>query len=433
MKDKARLIDMAKNFAIVLLLISAGFLLYKATVSGHDSFFSGLDGLFGGNSVSGDIDLPEGEVTSLASDPVFLLVTAEDGSHYAVKYNSDFKDKLIAQFSGSLGEALGSSGKPTQVSVEKWQAALSGSGVFFDYLYPQPLSAIASSLGTEISRDTSLETARRFYLSKDGENLVLYFISEGDGIIYRCDTVLSFSTLETKISECPIGSANFAFELGEDYASLDPYFIFSHENEPLRAVTVSNPVHDNYDGTGLLAYFGMNSRVVSEYAESDGSKVYVEGDKSLRIESSGKVIFDTTGSNGIIISGGSSGLTITDCISACSEIVKNSIGLVSGDGVTELFNVSNVSSPSSCTVSFGYFVNGIPVTLPGGESAASFQIISGTIVKAELYLRSYTLPGGTIVPMPEKQAAAIAETRGGEPVLTYEDKTDSVTCAWIIS
>ncbi|PKM71575.1 MAG: hypothetical protein CVU91_13155 [Firmicutes bacterium HGW-Firmicutes-16] len=431
MKNKARLIDMAKNFAIVLLLISAGFLLLKATVGGRGSFFGGLEGLFDGNSDSVSAELPEGEVTTLASDPVFLLVTSETGSHYAVKYNNDTKDKLMAQFSGSLGEALGSSGKPTEVSVEKWQTALSGSGVFFDYLYPQPLSAIASSLGTEISSDASLETARRFYLGEDGGNLVLYFISEDEGIIYRCDTVLSFSTLKTKISECPLGSANFAFELGEDYANIDPYFIFSHENEPLSAVTVTNPVRDNYDGSGLLAHFGMNSRIVSELPKSDGSKVYVEGDKSLSIESSGRVIFDASGGNGIIIKGGSAGLTITDSISVCSEIVKNSIGLVGGDGVTELVKVSNVSTPSSCTVSFGYFVNGIPVTLPGGESAASFQIISGTIVKAELYLRRYTLPGGTIVPLPEKQAAVIAETRGGEPVLTYEDRTDSVTCAWI--
>lgn len=430
MKDKARLIDMAKSLAIAVLLVSAVLLLLKATVSGRDSFFGGLDGLFGGNSGSDTVDVPKGEVAALASNPVFLLVTAADGSHYAVKYNSETKEKLIAQFSGSLGEALGSSGKPEEVSVEKWQTALSGSGVFFDYLYPQPLSAIASSLGTEVSQETALETARRFYLGKDGENLVLYFISEANDTIYRCDTVLSFSTLESKISECPLGSANFAFELGKDYASLDPYFIFSHESEPLRAVAVTNPVRDSYDGTGLLEFFGMNNRVVSEYP-SDGSKVYVEGDKSLSIESSGKVIFDTSGTNGIIINAGSAGLTISDCISACSEIVQNSIGLLGGDGVTELVNVSNVFSPSSCTVSFGYFVSGIPVTLPGNEYAATFQISGGTIVKAELYLRSYTLPGGTIVPLPEKQAAVIAETQGGEPILTYEDKTDSVTCTWI--
>ncbi|MFB0921158.1 MAG: hypothetical protein QMB62_09790 [Oscillospiraceae bacterium] len=429
MKNRARLIDMAKNFAIVILLISAVFLLIKATVSGQDSFFGGLDGLFGGKAVSSTAEQPESAVTALASDPVFLLVTAEDGSHYAVKYDNDAKEKLISQFSADLGDALGSSGETEEQSVEQWQNALSGSGVFFDYLYPQPLSAIASSLGTKISNNTSLQTARRFYLGKNGKSLVLFFISESDGKIYRCSTALNFSSIEPKIAEYPIGSANFAFELGAEYASIDPYFIFSRENKALRAVTVSNPVRDSYDGTGLLSYFGINSRVVSGYTETDGSKVYVEGSKSLRIESSGKILFDTTG-GGLII-GSPSNLTVTDCIAACSDIVSNSISLTSGDGVAELVRVSNVSSPSSCTVNFGYFVNGIPVTLPGNKYAASFQISDGAIVKAELYLRSYTFPGGTIVPLPEKQAAVIAEIEGGEPVLTYEDKTDSVSCTWI--
>ena len=430
MKDKARLINMAKNFAIIALLFSAVFLLFKATVSGQDSFFGGLDGLFGSKTDSGAVEHQGNAVTALASDPAFVLVTAKDGSHYAVKYDNDAKEKLISQFSADLGDALGSSGEPEVQSVEQWQSALSSSGVFFDYLYSQPLSAIASSLGTKISNNTVLQTARRFYLGRDGKDLVLYFISENDNKIYRCSTALSFSSLEPKIAECPVGSANFAFELGKEYASIDPYFIFSHENKALRAVAVANPVRDSYDGTGLLSYFGINNRVVSGYTESDGSKVYVEGEKSLRIESSGKILFDITGGSGIVI-GAPSELTITDCIAACSDIVSNSIGLTCGDGATALVMVSHVSSPSSCTVNFGYFINGIPVTLPGNEYAATFQISDGAIVKAELYLRNYTFSGGTVMPLPEKQASVIAETKGGEPVLTYEDKTDSVSCTWI--
>ncbi|MEA4894118.1 MAG: hypothetical protein VB064_02530 [Oscillospiraceae bacterium] len=432
MKDKSSLVDMAKNLAIILLSLSAVFLLFKATVIGNGSFLDGIYGLFGDSSASDTVELPENEVAELASDPVYLLVTAANGSsHYAVKYGSDDKEKLIAQFSTDLGDALGSSGNPEEVSVEQWRTALLASGVFFDYLYPQPLCAIASSLGTEINGGASLDTARRFLLSSDGEELVLYYLSESNGKIYRCNTALSFSSLEPKIAECPIGSASFAFELGKDFSALDPYFIFSHEKKALRAVNVSNPVRDGYDGAVLLECFGLNSRVVSEYTESDGSVAYVEGGKSLRIESSGKVIFDTSEDSGILIGSSSGELTITDCISACSKIVKNSIGQISGEGVTELVNVSNLSSPSSCIISFGYYVDGIPVTLPNGKNAASFQILDGKIVKAELYLRSYTFPGETIVPLPEEQAAAIAKSTGGEPLLTYEDKGDSVAFTWI--
>ncbi len=433
MANKTKLIDMAKNCAIVLLLFSAVFLLYKATFNEQDTFLKGLDSFFGGNSEAGTERLPAGESFALVSDPVFILVTAEDSSHYAVKYDNETKRKLITQFLAYLGEALGSSGEPEELTSEQWQKVLSGSGVFFDYLYSQPLSVIASSLGYEINSGASQKTARRFFLGNSNGNLVLYFISEGDGKIYSCDTVSSFSSLKPKIAECPIGNAKFAFELGDEYAKLDPYFIFSNESGSLRAVTVSNPIREGIDSAALLGYFGMNGKTVSKYTETDGSEVYVDGEKSLRIESSGKVVFSATGSSGLLISGNPEELSIADTVSACGEIVRNSIGQTAGEGVTGLVDVSSVFSPSSCTVSFGYFVNGIPVTLPGGVSAAKFHISGGAITRAELYFRSYALSGGVINALPEKQATVIAQSHGGEPVLTYEDKIGSVTCTWIYS
>ena len=242
---------------------------------------------------------------------------------------------------------------------------------------------------------------------------------------------MSFSSLESKIAECPTGNAKFAFESGDEYAKLDPYFIFSNESVALRGVTVSNPVNGtSFESAGLLKYFGM-SQVVLPYKEADGSIIYVDGAKSLRIGSSGKVQFQVTENGGQSITGGESGLTITDCISACNNIVMNSIGLSSGDGVTGLVNIEDAYSPSSCTVSFGYFVGGIPVTLPSDSYAASFKFKGGSIVKAELYFRSYAISDGTVNTLREKQAAVIAETTGGEPVLTYDDNTDSVSCTWI--
>jgi len=431
MKDKARLIDIAKNITIVLLSVSAILLLLKITINGPDSLFGSLEGIFSSSSGTGAVNLPDSESSGLTADPVYILITAENGSHYAVKYDSKSKDKLNSQFSAYLGEALGTSGKPTEISSETWREALSGSGVFFDYLYPQPLSAIASWLGFEMSGEASDKVARRFFLGSDDGRVFLCFLSEDDGRIYRCSTSMSFSSLEPKIAGCPIGSANFAFELGEAYAKLDPYFIFSHESCSLREVTVSDPVREGFDNVALLGYFGMNSRVASEYQENNGSVAYVDGDKSLRIESSGKVVFSTTGDSGLYLNSSSSGLSAEDCISACYEIVKNSIGLTSGDSAIGLVGITDASSPSSCTVSFGYFVDGIPVILPEGVYAATFQISGGAIVKAELYFRKYTFSGSTINAPPETQAAAIAQSTGGEPVLTYEDKTVSVGCTWI--
>jgi len=434
MKDKAKLINMAKNCVIVLLFISAVFLLFKAVVNGQESVFESLSNLFSGNSGASTSNLPDSEISGNAAFPVFLLTTTEDGSHYAVKYDSQSKDKLISQFTTYLGEALGSSGNLKEISVEQWQQALSGSGVFFDYLYPQPLSAIASWLGYDITGEVSSKTARRLFLGNDDGNMTLYFISEGDGKIFSCETARDFSSLSPKIADCPIGTANFAFELGVEYANLDPYFIFSHESGTLSAVTVSNPVRDNsFDSSNLLPFFGMNQQTVSEYTETDGSQVYVDGEKTLRVEASGAVIFSVTGNNGLYLSSNSGALSIIDSISSCYEIVKNSIGLTSGDASLGLVGVTSAASPSSCSVNFGYYVDGLPVTLPRGGFAASFDISGGAIIRAELSYRKYVSSGGTLMALPEKQASVIAEAKGGEPVLTYEDKSDSVDCTWIIN
>ncbi|MBP8640590.1 MAG: hypothetical protein KBI01_06795 [Oscillospiraceae bacterium] len=433
MKDRAKLIDTAKNLVIVVLLLSAIFLLLKAVVINPKSTFESIGGFFGRNSAAGTVSPQSNESTENAASPVFLLITTEDGSHYAVKYDIQVKNKIISQFSGYLGEALGSSSSLHKITVEQWQEVLSGTGVFFDYLYPQPLSAIASWLGTSVTNEAANKTARRLFLGNDNGNLILYFMSESDGNIYSCKTARSFSSLSPKIAEYPLGTASFAFELDPEYANLDPYFIFSRESKTLQAITASTPVRDStFDSYAMLSYFGMNSHVVSEHTEADGSEVFVDGDKTLRIEASGKASFSVSGSTGVQLIENSEASSISDYISAFCKIAKNSVGLNSGDAVVGLVNINDKDFPSSCTISFGYFADGIPFTLPGGKYAAYFEVSNGTLVKAELYFRKYSFSGGSTIALPEKQVTAIVEAKGGEPVLTYEDKTDSVVCSWII-
>ncbi len=430
MKDKAKLIDITKNFLIVLMTISALFLLFRAVTNEPGNIYEGLKELFGGSTETGSESLPGSTNPVHAANPVFLLTTSVDGSHYAVKYDSQSKDKLVSQFSADLGEALGTLVSLREISEDNFREALGGTGVFFDYLYPQPLSALASWLGTEASGEVSAKTARRLFLGNDEGKMILYFFSEGDGKYLSGETALGFASVSDKIAEFPIGNANFAFELKGQYETLDPYFIFSRENDTLRAVDVSSVLPDN-NGKDLLSYFGMNKNVASDYIEANGSVVYVDGEKTLRIESTGEVIFSVTGSEGVNLSPSSSVLTVEDCISACYEIAENSIALKSGDGIIGLVNVSGAADPDSCTVSFGYFVDGIPVTLPQNEYSASFHLRGGTIVRAELNYRNYTFSGGTVRALPEKQAAEIAKAQGGEPVLTYEDKKNEVVCSWI--
>ncbi len=431
MKNKAVLIDHGKSLLIVLLLISAVFLLFKAMLFRPDKFFDNIGNFLGAQPAPGGYEGGESELISSAASPCYILATTEDGSHYASKYDGTNKEKLFSQFSPYLGMALGSADTPVQINEAQWQSALRQSGVFFDYIYPQPLSAMGSWLGTSPSGGTGEYEARRLYLGSNGDVMCLYFINAHDHSIYRCSTALSFSDIASKIAELPMGSANFAFELGETYENIDPYFIFSYETLQLRAMTSSSPIRDGYSLSELFSIFEMNSRTTSECPEKDGSYVYVDGEKSLRIDVSGKLSFSVAEGKGISIP--KADIELEDCIALVNSIAQKSIGASCGEATVGLSGISNGGVSEACTLYFSYFIDGIPVKLSGGLYAVSAKFSAGSIVRLDLVYRSYTHTGEMLMPLPEKLACAMAAATGGEPLLQYEDKNDGVSCAWIVN
>ena len=414
MTAKARLVDMAKSFVILLLALSAILLLLRITLQGEQTATreSGTrpPASYGGTTT-----------------PVFLLLTGEDGSHYALKYDNDGKQRLSAQFSAYLGEALGSAEKLTELSAEDFQAALSGIGVFFDYLYPQPLESIATGLGTALKDEMAGKAARRLFLSGVEDALSLCFIDSATGKIYSSRLPQTFSSLREKIAQFPLGNAEFAFQLGAEYEMLDPYFIFSHESTQLRAVTATNPLRDTDASALILSQFGM-SPAASQYPEVDGSAVYVDGEKNLRIGSSGRIIFSAQ-EKALRVSGEGEAPTVNELISFCDGIVQNTLSEYAGEGELALSGLRHTDS--SVTINFLYYLNGVPVMLPGNEYAASFQFVEGSLLRAEIYFRSYSLSDSSLSAIPEKQAVALAAVEGGEPVLVYRDNLDSVDWNWI--
>jgi hypothetical protein len=431
MFDKTKRADIARNCAIALLFVSAAFLLLRVVFSGSAGLSDELGRLFSGKGGTSSAALPGEDGSGPAAGPVFLMTTTEDGAHDAVKCAGGDKEKIVSQFSAYLGEALGSPADLAEVGEDAWRKALTRSGVFFDYLYPQPLSVLASWLGTEVSVSVSEKSARRLLLAEDNGGMALYFMSAGENRIYSCKTAVSFAPLAARLREFPAGSAQFAFELGEEYEGLDPYFIFSGKGGPLRKLSAANPVREGFDAAALMGGFSMNSRVASQYSEPDGSVVYVDGDKSLRLEASGGLVFSTSG-GGLPLTADSEPPSLSACISACLKIAGDSLASASGDAEISLADISGLLAPGDYTVTFVYFADGIPVLLPDTAYAARFEIRGGALTRAELRLRSFAFTGETVLALPERQAAAIAAEKGGEPVLIYEDRPDGVVCTWIM-
>ncbi len=421
--DKAKRIDRLKNIVIALLLVPALYLLYRAVF--YEKSFS-ADTPFGASDTAQAQTDPAGAAV-LSEKPAYLLVTGMDLTHTAAKYDDDARERLLSQFSAPLGEALGSAGDPKQVDIAQWQAALRGRGVFYDYLWPHPLSVAASSLGTTANGAAANASARRLLLSVEEGGVRLYYVST-DNTIWCCTTALSAASLLAKLTDYHSGEAKFAFEQDSEYKSLDPYFIFSGEDAKLDALIASTPLPDS---AKLFPVFGMNSRASSGNIEKGGSIVYVEGSKILRIDTTGGVLFSVTGKKGVPIGAGKE-LTQEQIVAACAAIAEKVVGCNAGVAQLVLMGCETDEDAHSVNIEFGYAVGGIPVTASSGAPAATFKVSGSTITRAEFNFRKYVYAGETLTALPETQAAAIALSSGGEPVLTYDDRSDGVAASWIV-
>lgn len=412
---------------IFLLLISAVYLLLRATVIDTSDY---IEELF-----SGGADQPASSSVSstgiVPSYPFAIVLTGDDGSHSAVKYNKEAKQRVFSLFSATLGEALGSAGEAETIKESDWTSALEGHGVFFDYLYPLPLEILSTHLGAAMpSHADGNLIIRRLILSEREEKLCLYLKDEAQNAYYRMDTPLNFSSLNLsqRITDLALPEADFAFQ--RKAAGIDPCFVFSGEDISLPELS-SSPISTGSDGSTLsLSTFRMNAGAASVYSENDGTQIYVEGGKSLRVDSSGYLLFAVTGTGGIPV-GDSETATLSDRVYAAGVLVRNTLP-TGGDVDVGLLSVEDTES-DGCTIYFGYYVNGIPVKLQNTDWCAKVRISGENIVRAEFYLRSYAVQTTFLAPLPENHAAILAAEEGGEPLLVYTDRAEDVTWSWILN
>jgi hypothetical protein len=367
-----------------------------------------------------------------------MAVTWEEGARYGVKYDEAGLSELYGRFSVALGEALGSSGNAEPVDEKEWKAALSGAGVYIDFLYDQPLSVLSGWLGSSINQVSASHTARHLCLARDGNDLAMYYIRSEDGQAYRCDTALDFPYISPQLENYAPNGAQFAFELGDSYKLLYPYAMLLKELPEISSVTAGNPLHSKVTPDSLLSIFNMNSFVANSYTETDGSVVYVEGsaesESTLRVSPSGRISYSQTGAENLKVPGSGLVPTTAQVIEAAFSLVNGSLGAWCGDAALGLSKIVYSPTNEAYTVCFDYIVNGLPVLLAGGERAAEIQVRHGAISKAVLNFREFALGSEVEEPLPEMQAAAVvASGGGGEPLMVYEESGNEIRPVWIIN
>lgn len=412
---KKGLIEFGKSLLIIALAISA------LKLSGTNDL---MPKLFDSETHSSEAsEVADGQISQM-SKPLSLVVTSSENAHYGVKYDAKGIGDTYADFTAALGEALGSAGEPVLVDTAAWESAIGQSGVFFDYIYSQPISAASKWLGVEISGVMANHSARRFCLAVEGDSIAIYYDCD-DGEFYRCSSALSSDSFIKIIDKYVPNGAMFSFELDDYKDVIDPYYLVLNSATSISNLSATNSIA-SMDSEDLLGIFDIELMVTSSYGEADGTQVYIEGDKSLRIAPDGQLQFNNLGSEQI---GSGEILSVLDILTLTSRLVSNLP--ISCD--TQLSYVLYDSATNEYTVRLEYVYDGIVVAFAGRTSAIELRFMgSGEIEFADIICRDYSATDTAIV-MPERQALALVIAKGGgEPMLAYTDYGDVVGFDWTI-
>lgn len=424
-KRRSRVIEWGKNLLILLLALSALYLLGCTQLSGGIS--KGIRGLLEDSGTDSGSTLTQS--SSVSVHPVRLAIY-QDGRRYGVQYSQEEADAAFSSLSTLLSEALGSAGAPEPVSEKDWRSALCRTGIYMDFLYPVPLLTLSGWLGNGQNNSALSGTARRICLAADeGGGVSLFFINEEDGSYYACGTTLTRDFhLNEAVADWSPNGALFAFEV-PGMETLAPYTLLTTTPEPA-VYAADNPLlEDSARVTELLNVLSFHTQGTTLDPAAGGQ--IVEVNDSLRLSDTGVVTFHTIGDSDFRFTlPENSTQAALDYVQALAEAT---VGAWCGEARLCLAVVEETAD--GLEIIFQYSLNGAPVALTEDRTAARFLVSGGAVTDFSLYLRTYSDTGETSIVLPEVQAAAAMEAmdmQGKELTLLYQDSGGAlVSAGWI--
>lgn len=423
MKNKRRWIEWGKNLLILLLTVSALWLL-SMTPLVQDSGLVGL--LRPGQTEGGDAD----SVTLTAAARPSRMVVSTDGEHYGVQYDQETVDDLFARLGSLLGDALVSSGQPARISEDQWQAYLRGAGIYFDFTGNISLSALGGWLNRE--ETCTLTAAARRILLADGadDRVLLCYQDPEDGGFYACTTGLTGSLhLVPAVSGITGNDAQFAFESGAWAQELDPYTLITGESSH-KTYTASIPLTPEGDLTQLLEALDYTGR---NHASVSGGELYLDGNDRLRVLKGGQVSYDASQKGKYPVTMAGESATVAEAIEAARELAENTVGSLCGEA--ELYLISAQTVEDGYQIRFGYRLDGTTIWLYDEGWAAEFYVRGGYVTSFTLYFRSYVSTGATALLLSMDRAAVMLPELTEEKcelILQYRDQGENtVAPTWV--
>jgi len=410
-----RVLEWAKTVLIVGLTISALLLgwqtgLFTEFVAGIPFFGSVAEMIRGTASPVETGETPVKE----AARPLSIVITNEEGLRYGVRYDTDARNAVYDRASSIIGEALGSAFEPVEIDEDEWRSALSGAGVFFEYVTPVKLSVLDGWLGARIPEMPEDILLRRLYVAFGEERSRIYLQDFESGSFFGADT----ASAAGKAQELEIYSPNgavFAYETGIRGSENAPYMLIMQESDhsEIRAA----PAGSTTDVLNIvLTSLGHGSDTYTMQPDGSTAVRFVGIQFSVRADIHGNIFYRRT--DGLPPIEERKRLSESEMIERARSVVADIIGGdISGDAEV-FFESAEYEQSGSGSVYFGYYIAGGRISLQNDAHAAKVTFTYGAVTEVELVFRHFSYTGEYTGLLPERQAIAAA---GGEFMLCYSD------------
>lgn len=398
-----KLVDRLQNVALVVLSLSAVFLLL--------SFFHLRGGwtarfqtLLAVRPAAGGQEEASG-VGDLLAAP-HIMVTSDSEYGRCGRLYTPAGDALLEKMLPLFGEALGSADQVGAAADQTLRAGLGKSSLYLDLTVELPLEVVAAWLGERTVFDRAV---RAMALTTEGRDTAVLYLCGGEGEIFRYFTALPASAVEALTESVSPNGSLFAYET--NYAPLAPYTVLVREAEGLPQVRSELPA--TYSSYRLLTALDFNAHTNSRYAEPGGTEVVMDGRRTLRIGPEGTVTYDS----GEEDAGGRGG-----ALEALRAAGRLAAALTGGVDASPLYLRRLEAREDGYLVGFQYQVEGVPVRFPDEADALTVLVRGAGIAEFTCRCRTYVPEEEASVLLPPIMAAAIASLYPeGELSLGYVD------------
>ena len=398
-----KLVDRLQNVALVVLTLSAVFLLL--------SFFHLRGGwtarfqtLLAVRPAAGGQEEASG-VGELLAAP-HIMVTSDSEYGRCGRLYTPAGDALLEKMLPLFGEALGSADQVGAAADQTLRAGLGKSSLYLDLTVELPLEVVAAWLGERTVFDRAV---RAMALTTEGRDTAVLYLCGGEGEIFRYFTALPASAVEALTESVSPNGSLFAYET--NYAPLAPYTVLVREAEGLPQVRSELPA--TYSSYRLLTALDFNAHTNSRYAEPGGTEVVMDGRRTLRIGPEGTVTYDS-GEEDV---GGRGGAL--EALRAAGSLAA---ALTGGVDASPLYLRRLEEREDGYLVGFQYQVEGVPVRFPDEADALTVLVRGAGIAEFTCRCRTYVPEEEASVLLPPIMAAAIASLYPeGELSLGYVD------------